>query len=81
MSWDNLRDLQLENERVYLRRLSFHDYEALSKIVFDESIWRYFVSNISTSQDLAAFIETAIKDSLNGSRIVFVIIDKMSKTL
>lgn len=76
MSWDKLKDLVLTNSRVELRRIRITDREAFERIVFDPDIWRYFVSQISTPDDLDAFIESAVRDTLNGTRIVFAIIDR-----
>ncbi|HEX6342170.1 GNAT family protein [Umezawaea sp.] len=76
MSWDKFTDLVLTNSRVELRRVRITDREAFERISFDESIWTYFVSRISTQDDLDQFIETAVRDTLTGTRIVFAIIDR-----
>lgn len=76
MSWDKFKDLVLTNSRVELRRVRITDREAFERISFDESIWTYFVSRISTQDDLDQFIETAVRDTLTGTRIVFAIIDR-----
>ncbi|MFJ4653592.1 GNAT family N-acetyltransferase [Nocardia sp. NPDC088792] len=76
MSWGKLADLVLTNRRVELRRIRITDREAFSRIVFDESIWEYFVTRITTADDLDRFIETAVRDTLTGTRIVFAIIDR-----
>ena len=78
MTWNQLKDLKLETERVRLRRISVNDFEALEKIVFQPSIWEFFVTRISDAVDLTRFIETAIQDTLNGTRIVFLIEDRLS---
>ena len=75
MAWNNLKDLSLENHRVSLRRINATDYAAFAKIAFDEEIWRYFVLRISTPEQLTAFIDSAIQDTLNGTRIAFAVID------
>jgi RimJ/RimL family protein N-acetyltransferase len=76
MSWDKFKDLVLTNSRVELRRVRITDREAFERISFDESIWTYFVSRISTQDDLDQFIETAVRDTLTGTRIVFAVIDR-----
>lgn len=73
MSWDKLKDLVLTNSRVELRRIQITDREAFRRIVFEPKIWRYFVSQITTPDDLDEFIESAVRDTLNGTRIVFAI--------
>lgn len=76
MSWGKLADLVLTNRRVELRRIRITDREAFSRIVFDDPIWEYFVTRISTTDDLDRFIETAVRDTLTGTRIVFAIVDR-----
>lgn len=78
MSWEKLTDLELSNDRVTLRRVRIGDTEAFARIVYEPEIWRYFVTRITTPDDLDAFMETAIRDTLNGTRIVFAIIDNAS---
>ncbi len=78
MSWHELTDLVLSNERVTLRRVRLSDTEAFARIVYDPDIWRYFVSRIETPQELEAFMEAAIRETLNGTRIVFAIVDNDS---
>lgn len=78
MSWDGLADLQLGGERVTLRRVRVTDTDAFARIVYEPEIWRYFVQRIETPADLHAFLETAIRDTLTGTRIVFAIEDNAS---
>lgn len=78
MPWNKLKDVELHNKGVQLRRIRMHDRADLGRIVFDDAIWRYFVTRIGTEQDLDQFIEEAIRDTLNGTRIVFVIVDPAS---
>ncbi|MFF7440197.1 GNAT family N-acetyltransferase [Streptomyces sp. NPDC008122] len=78
MSWDGLADLELGNDRVALRRVRVTDIEAFSQIVYEPEIWSYFVQRIETADDLHAFLETAIRDTLTGTRIVFAVIDRSS---
>lgn len=73
-----LRQLKLENERVQLRRITLDDKEGFARIVFDPSIWTYFVSQITTPAALDEFIEQAIHDSIAGTRAVFAIIDRQT---
>jgi RimJ/RimL family protein N-acetyltransferase len=76
MSWTGMRDLELRGDRVHLRRLRITDREQLTPIVYDKDIWRYFVTRIDGPDDLDRFMETAIGDTLNGTRIVFAIVDR-----
>jgi RimJ/RimL family protein N-acetyltransferase len=76
MTWRNLKDLTLENDRVRLRRIRIADRAALERIVYEPAIWQHFVAQVATPDDLDRFIEQAIQDTLNGTRIVFAIIDR-----
>lgn len=76
MSWTQLQALSLENELVQLRRVRITDREAFERIAFDVDIWRHFVAQVTTSAELDRFLELALQDTLNGSRIVFAIIDR-----
>lgn len=78
MSWNDLSELILHDERVVLRRVRVTDREQFRRIAFDEEIWRYFVTRIATDEDLDRFLETAIRDTLDGVRVVFAIEDRAS---
>ncbi|THC45125.1 GNAT family protein [Streptomyces sp. A1499] len=75
MSWDKLAGVELANDRVTLRRVRVTDTEAFAHIVYEPEIWRYFVQRIETPDDLHGFMESAIRDTLTGTRIVFAVID------
>ncbi|MGV2916863.1 GNAT family N-acetyltransferase [Streptomyces alfalfae] len=75
MSWDKLAGVELANDRVTLRRVRVTDTEAFAHIVYEPEIWRYFVQRIETPDDLHSFMESAIRDTLTGTRIVFAVID------
>lgn len=76
MNWRQLKDVTLENDRVRLRRVRLTDRAAFERIAFDPAIWRHFVAQIATHDDLDRFLEQAVQDTLNGTRIVFAIIDR-----
>ncbi|MEX0168486.1 GNAT family N-acetyltransferase [Streptomyces sp. LMG1-1-1.1] len=75
MGWEKLADTVLSNDRVTLRRVRIGDVEEFSRIVYEPETWEYFVTRIATPEDLEGFVETAVKDSLNGTRIVYAIVD------
>ncbi|MET3134818.1 RimJ/RimL family protein N-acetyltransferase [Oxalobacteraceae bacterium GrIS 1.11] len=81
MPWHKLKNLKLENRGVQLRRIDLHDHEQLSQVAFDEDIWRYFVARVTSMEELDQFIEEAIRDTLNGTRIVFAIVDPATKRI
>ncbi|MFJ5832966.1 GNAT family N-acetyltransferase [Streptomyces sp. NPDC093089] len=75
MGWEKLADTVLSNDRVTLRRVRIGDVEEFSRIVYEPETWEYFVTRIATPEDLDGFVEAAVKDSLNGTRIVYAIVD------
>ncbi|WP_375411715.1 GNAT family N-acetyltransferase [uncultured Bradyrhizobium sp.] len=81
MTWQSMFSTTMENERVRLRPLQASDRDALSAIVFDPDIWRYFVSRIDDEAGLDRFIETGLADIEARKRAVFVVIDKPSNKI
>lgn len=79
--WNSLAGLTLTNDRVELRRIRIGDREQLEAIAYDETIWHHFVSRIQAPADLDDFIESAVRDTLTGSRIVFAIIDRATNRI
>lgn len=75
-NWRQLKDIVLENDRVTLRRMRLTDRAALERIAFEPAIWRHFVAQVTTADELDGFLEQAVRDTLNGTRIVFAIIDR-----
>ncbi|SOE48545.1 GCN5-related N-acetyltransferase [plant metagenome] len=73
-----LKDLVLENDVVRLRRIAIDDKPGYARIAFDPDIWTYFVSTVTDAASLDTFVEQGIRDTLNGTRIVFTILDKRS---
>jgi RimJ/RimL family protein N-acetyltransferase len=76
MSWENIKDARLENEHVLLTRITPAHRDQLHDIAFDQDIWRYFVSRVSTEADFEKMIADAIADTDAGKRVAFCIITK-----
>jgi RimJ/RimL family protein N-acetyltransferase len=76
MSWTGLADLALADGTVSVSRIRLTDREEFRRIAFEDETWRYFVTRIDTDDDLDAFLETAIRDTLTGTRAVFAIRDR-----
>jgi RimJ/RimL family protein N-acetyltransferase len=78
MSWSGMKNLVLENSRVRLRRVKANDLDAFGRVAYEPAIWQHFVAQILNPADLQHFVETAIQDTFNGTRIVFAIEDRRS---
>ncbi|CAN5679888.1 GNAT family protein [soil metagenome] len=71
-------DFTLENSNVLLRPLLASDKDEYRGLVYDQNIWTYFAIAINDENDLDAFIENAILDRANKSRVTFTSIHKES---
>jgi RimJ/RimL family protein N-acetyltransferase len=76
VSWTNLAGVRVGNDRVELRRITVGDRDAFVKIALEPEIWEHFVTRIDTPDDVDRFVETAVADTLAGTRAVFAIIDR-----
>ena len=72
------QDLHLENDVVLLRPISLSDIEEYKKIAFNDAIWKYFITNVGTDDDLEAFVLEAVNARKDKSRMAFTSIDKAS---
>lgn len=81
MSWAKLKDVVLMNDLVELRRVRLTDRAAIGRIAFEPEIWRHFVARIGTEDELDEFLETAVSDTLRGTRIVFAITERASNRI
>jgi RimJ/RimL family protein N-acetyltransferase len=76
MAWERARTARLENEHVLLRPIVPEDREQYRSIVFDPETWRYFVTRITSEEDLDRFIADAVEDTAAGRRVAFAVISK-----
>jgi RimJ/RimL family protein N-acetyltransferase len=52
------------------------DYKSFEKLTEDESMWRYFSSDLSVKSELHEWIKSALNDIRNNTRLAFTIVDK-----
>lgn len=71
-------DVKFENNIVVLRPLMSTDIEGYRKLVFNETIWKYFAIAINNDKDLNSFVDDAIQDRAGRSRVTFTSIHKES---
>ncbi len=71
-------NFEFENKKVTLRPLLQTDTEEYRQIVFDENIWTYFAIAINSEENLGNFINSALQDRANKSRVTFTSIDKQT---
>jgi RimJ/RimL family protein N-acetyltransferase len=71
-------NLILQTEKVILRPMISEDYNSFERLTEDESMWIYFTSDLSVKNELHIWIDTALDEIRNKSRLAFSIIDKSS---
>jgi RimJ/RimL family protein N-acetyltransferase len=76
MAWEQARTAKLENGIVVLRPIVHSDREQFRAIAFDPDIWRYFVTRVTSEEDLDRFMNDAVDDTAAGRRVAFAIISK-----
>lgn len=71
----------LETPRVVLRLLDADDFNDLSTIAKDKSIWAFFTKDLSDDSELRQWIEDALREREQGKRMPLTVIDKDTKTI
>ncbi len=69
-------NFEFENKIVTIRPLLQTDIEEYRQIVFDENIWTYFAIAINNEEDLGSFVNSALQDRANKSRVTFTSFDR-----
>ena len=68
--------LVLQTDSILLRPMVSKDYKSFEKLTEDESMWRYFSSDLSVKSELHEWIKSALNDIRNNTRLAFTIVDK-----
>ena len=71
-------NLTLQTDKILLRPLISDDYMSFEKLTDDQSMWDYFTSDLSVKEELHDWIDNALNDIKNQTRLAFTIIDKNS---
>jgi RimJ/RimL family protein N-acetyltransferase len=66
----------LEGSHVRLEPLTLAHHAGLSEVGLDEELWRWIPVPVRTPAEMAAYIETALKEQANGASLPFVQIEK-----
>lgn len=70
--------LILQTDRVLLRPVQKDDLKEFAMLTPDQSMWIYFTSDLSVSDELGKWVDDAITQTADGSRLAFTIVDKNS---
>ena len=66
----------LEGKHVRLEPLSEAHHAALTEIGLDEELWRWIPVPVRTSEEMAAYIRTALDEQARGVSIPFAIVER-----
>lgn len=72
------KHLILQTDRVLLRPVQKDDLKEFATLTPDQSMWIYFTSDLSVSDELGKWVDDAITQTADGSRLAFTILDKNS---
>lgn len=67
--------LTLQTDQILLRSVVPDDYYLFEKIASDNSLWTYFTSDLSVKSELKEWVDTAVNDIKNKTRLAFTIVD------
>jgi len=74
------QDLILEDDTALLRPLQLSDYEYLLDFSINEpEIWKYSLVRADSSENLANYLQIAMKGKLNQTEFPFIVFDKRTK--
>lgn len=68
----------LEGEHVRLEPISMKHFDDLTKVAFDENLWKWTLGKISTEENLKNYIAEAAEGNKNGFYLAFATIDKQT---
>lgn len=68
----------LEGRYVRLEPLTREHVEALSAVGLDSELWRWIPVPVQTRDEMAAYVETALREQASGTALPFVQVEKIS---
>ncbi|MFA5327348.1 MAG: GNAT family protein [Prolixibacteraceae bacterium] len=72
------KKLILQTEQVLLRPMRKNDLTEFLLLTQNKKMWIYFTSDLSEANELEKWVDDAISQTENGSRLAFTIVDKTS---
>jgi N-acetyltransferase len=74
----NIEPVTLQGEHVRLERLSLDHLEQLCEVGLEPELWRWTASQVLTSVDMRAYVETALKWQAEGTALPFATISEQT---
>lgn len=75
------KNLLLENNHVILRPLQKDDRNAFKPLTANSGLWKYFTSDLSNPAELDAWVNTALQQFKNRTRLAFTVISKTDQQI
>ena len=76
-----LRPVTLEGDHVRLVPLTLGHLGALAEVGLDEDLWRLSPSPVSSREDMAAYIQTALDAQARGEALPFATVDRATEAV
>ena len=73
-----VKPVTLESERLRLEPLTHAHLDGLLAAAADGELWKLRITSVPEPHETTAYIETALKQQEQGSRLPFAVIDKDS---
>jgi RimJ/RimL family protein N-acetyltransferase len=74
-------NLVLKSDRILLRPLKRSDLEKFIGLTNNKDMWKYFTSDLSNEHELKKWVEQAVEDMNNKTRLTFSIIDQKNDSI
>jgi RimJ/RimL family protein N-acetyltransferase len=68
--------LTLQSDRVLLRPMKAEDLNTFKALTTEQSLWIYFTSDLSVERELEAWVDSALRQMEEKSRLALTIVDK-----
>ncbi len=72
------KKLILQTEKLLLKPMQKNHLNEFAQLTENQSMWIYFTSDLSVTYELEKWVDDAIFQTENGSRLAFTIVDKTS---
>jgi RimJ/RimL family protein N-acetyltransferase len=71
-------NISLQTDKIILRPLIAEDFYAFEMITSDPEVWTYFTYDLSVKTELKEWVDIAVNDMKNKTRLALTIMDKLS---
>ena len=72
----NVAPVMLEGSHVRLEPLAKAHLAGLAQVGLEEELWRWIPTPVGTREEMAAYIETALREQEHGASLPFAIVEK-----